>query len=185
MYISLKGRDWIGAFCDQFPWILVMLLAAVPVSGMVGLVEIPSMVNKVVIVIILLCAITIIVFAGRDIKNPAGRIGQGLFALYGNITGTFGDTLSYIRLFALGLATGIIASSVNTIAGMVWSSSKVGAIAVLLFGHPFNIMINALGGFIHSMRLQFVEFFTKFYEGGGTEFRPFKKEHVYVAVGDK
>jgi len=186
MYISLKGRDWIGAFCDQLPWILVMLLVAVPVLGIIG-VEVPSIAKKIAIGIMLLCALTIIVFAGRDIKNIAGRIGTGVFALYGNVTGTFGDTLSYMRLFALGLATGIIASSVNTIAGMLWTSTpgKIGAIAVLLFGHPFNITINALGGFIHSMRLQFVEFFTKFYEGGGTEFRPFKKEHVYVAVGDK
>jgi len=187
MYIYLKKRDWIGAFCDQLPWILVMLLAAIPVASMLGKIDVPPVVNKLVIGIILLCALTIVVFAGRDIKNIAGRIGTGVFALYGNLTGTFGDTLSYMRLFALGLATGIIASSVNTIAGMLWTSTpgKIGAIAVLIFGHPFNIAINALGGFIHSMRLQFVEFFTKFYEGGGTEFRPFKKEHVYVAVSDE
>lgn len=186
MYISLKGRDWVSAFCDQLPWILVMLLVSVPVMGMIG-VEVPSIAKNIAIGIILLCALVIVVFAGRDIKNIAGRIGTGIFALYGNVTGTFGDTLSYMRLFALGLATGIIASSVNTIAGMLWTSTpgKIGAIIVLLVGHPFNITINALGGFIHSMRLQFVEFFTKFYEGGGTEFRPFKKEHVYVAVGDK
>jgi V/A-type H+-transporting ATPase subunit I len=154
---------------------------------MLGKIDVPPVVNKLVIGIILLCALTIVVFAGRDIKNIAGRIGTGVFALYGNLTGTFGDTLSYMRLFALGLATGIIASSVNTIAGMLWTSTpgKIGAIAVLIFGHPFNITINALGGFIHSMRLQFVEFFTKFYEGGGTEFRPFKKEHVYIGISDE
>lgn len=186
MYISLKGRDWMSAFCDQLPWILIMLLAAVPVSGMVGI-EMPSAINKLALVVVLLCALVIVVFAGRDVKNPAGRIGSGVFALYGNITGTFGDTLSYMRLFALGLATGIIASSVNTIAGMVWGSApgKVAAILILAFGHPFNIAINALGGFIHSMRLQFVEFFTKFYEGGGTEFNPFKKKRVYIAVSDE
>jgi V/A-type H+/Na+-transporting ATPase subunit I len=186
MYISFKGRDWMGAFCDQLPWVLVMLLTAIPVLGIVGL-EVLPIVKNIALVLILLCAAIIVIFAGRDIKNPAGRIGQGIFALYGNVTGTFGDTLSYLRLFALGLATGIIATSVNTIAGMLWTSTpgKIAAIAVLIFGHPFNIAINALGGFIHSMRLQFVEFFTKFYEGGGTEFRPFKKEHVYVAVGDK
>jgi V/A-type H+-transporting ATPase subunit I len=186
MYISLKGRDWMGAFCDQLPWVLVMLLTAVPVLGIVGL-EVYPIVKNIAVGLILLCAFIIVVFAGRDIKNIAGRIGTGVFALYGNVTGTFGDTLSYMRLFALGLATGIIASSVNTIAGMLWTSTpgKIAAIAVLIFGHPFNIAINALGGFIHSMRLQFVEFFTKFYEGGGTEFRPFKKEHVYVAVSDE
>ncbi|MEK7397581.1 MAG: V-type ATP synthase subunit I [Candidatus Poribacteria bacterium] len=185
-YISLKSRDWMSAFCDQIPWVLIMLLAAVFVLGMIG-VEVPSMAKKIALAVIILCALIIVAFAGRDVKNIAGRIGSGIFAIYGNVTGTFGDTLSYMRLFALGLATGIIASSVNTIAGMLWTSTpgKIGAILVLIFGHPFNIAINALGGFIHSMRLQFVEFFTKFYEGGGTEFNPFKKKHIYIGISDE
>jgi len=186
MYIYLKERNWIGAFCNQLPWILVMLLA--PTLIMLSRMGVPPVVGKIGLAVILLCALTIVVFTGGDIKNPAGRIGMGLFGLYGNITGTFGDTLSYMRLFALGLATGIIASSVNAIAGMVWSESivsKVSAIAILLVGHPFNITINALGGFIHSMRLQFVEFFTKFYEGGGSAFQPFRRENVYITVSER
>lgn len=186
MYMSLRDRDWITAFCEKLPWILIMILAGVPVLGMVG-VDVPSLIKKVALVVILLCAFLVILFSGRDVKNPAGRIGSGIFALYTNVTGTFGDTLSYMRLFALGLATGIIASSVNTIAGMLWASTagKIAAILVLIFGHPFNIAINSLGGFIHSMRLQFVEFFTKFYEGGGTEFNPFRKKYVYIGISDE
>jgi len=187
LYMYIKERDWIGAFCNQLPWVLVMLVVAIPVLGMLGKANISPLISKLAIGFILLCLLMIVVFSNREIKNPVGRIGSGIFELYTRVTGTFGDTLSYMRLFALGLATGIIASSVNTIAGMMWTSTpgKIAAIVVLMFGHPFNITINALGGFIHSMRLQFVEFFTKFYEGGGTEFHPFKKEHVYIGISDE
>ena len=94
--------------------------------------------------------------------------------------------MSYLRLFALGLATGIIAGVVNEMASMLWGNpiGKVMAVGIFIGGHIFNLVINALGGFIHTARLQFVEFFTKFYEGGGEEFRPFKREHTYVKVVD-
>ena len=73
---------------------------------------------------------------------------------------------------------------INTMGVMMWGSliGKVAAIGIFVGGHIFNLVINALGGFIHTARLQFVEFFTKFYEGGGEEFRPFKREHTYVTV---
>ena len=184
MYICFKERDWIGAICDQLTWVLCMIL--VPVFILLRRSDAPSFISSVILIIILLCAFVILIFSGREIKNPAGRIGTGFFELYSRITGTFGDTLSYMRLFALGLATGIIASSINVIAGMLWTNpvGKIGAVAVLLFGHPFNMVINSLGGFIHSTRLQFVEFFTKFYEGGGREFKPFKRRHEYITVLD-
>lgn len=184
MYICFKERDWIGAICDQLTWVLCMIL--VPVFILLRRSDAPSFISSAILIIVLLCAFVILIFSGREIKNPAGRIGTGFFELYSKITGTFGDTLSYMRLFALGLATGIIASSINVIAGMLWTNpvGKIGAVAVLLFGHPFNMVINSLGGFIHSTRLQFVEFFTKFYEGGGREFKPFRRRHEYITVLD-
>ncbi|MDA1169345.1 MAG: V-type ATP synthase subunit I, partial [bacterium] len=94
------------------------------------------------------------------------------------------DMLSYSRLLALGLATGIIGLVVNLIASMVQDSIPVLGVvlagAVLLVGHVFNLGINALGAFIHSGRLQFVEFFPKFMEGGGVAFRPFGRIGKYV-----
>ena len=186
MYICLKDRDWVGFFADQLSWVLTMILAPIWILMAMGRIDAPSIITSIVKVIVGICLLAILLFSGREIKNPAGRIGTGFFELYSKVTGTFGDTLSYLRLFALGLATGIIASSINVIAGMLWTSpiGKVGAILVLIFGHPFNIVINSLGGFIHSTRLQFVEFFTKFYEGGGKEFQPFRKEHTYITVLD-
>lgn len=123
---------------------------------------------------------------GRKAKNPFMKIGGGILSLYGLI-GYMSDILSYSRLLALGLATSIIASVINLIAGLIielvpyvgWIIAAV----VLVGGHTFNITINTLGAFIHSSRLQFVEFFPKFMEGGvGRSFKPFRRESKYVKI---
>jgi V/A-type H+-transporting ATPase subunit I len=182
MYIDIRERDWAGAFYDQLPWLIAMILLAV--GAVLYVTEGLTLAVLVAGAVVLLCFLTIIVFAGRESGNPIARIATGGFELYSKLTGTIGDVLSYLRLFALGLATGIIASVVNTMAGMMWGSliGKVVAVGILAGGHLFNILINALGGFIHTTRLQFVEFFTKFYEGGGEEFQPFRREHTYITV---
>ena len=85
---------------------------------------------------------------------------------------------------SLGLATGVIAQVINTMAAMM-GKSIVGVIffiVVFLIGHTFNMAINLLGAYVHTNRLQFVEFFGKFYEGGGREFKPFKADTKYVKV---
>jgi V/A-type H+-transporting ATPase subunit I len=83
--------------------------------------------------------------------------------------------MSYCRLLALGLTTGILAVSFNMIAGMLWDIPAVGpvlTVLVLVLAHVFNFMINVLGAFVHAMRLLFVEWFGRFYEGGGRAFEP-------------
>lgn len=111
---------------------------------------------------------------GRSSKSIPGKILGGIASLY-SITGYFSDILSYSRLMALGLVTGIIATVINTI-GSIAGGGVVGAlifIPIFLFGHAINIGINALGAYVHVNRLQYVEFFSKFYEGGGKAFKPF------------
>ncbi len=129
-------------------------------------------------------ALAIVLFSDREKKNPILRIVSGIYTLYG-ATSYLGDVLSYLRLLALGLATGVIAVVVNIIAFMVGGIPYigwVGAIIILLGGHTFNIAINALGAFVHTTRLQYVEFFPKFFEGGGVAFRPLKREGKYTLV---
>jgi V/A-type H+-transporting ATPase subunit I len=115
-------------------------------------------------------------------RNPLTRLFGGLYSLYG-ISGYLGDVLSYSRLLALGLSTGVIAMVVNTLvktaSGIPWVGWFFAAL-VFVGGHLFNLAISFLGGFVHSMRLQFVEFFTKFFQAGGRPFRPLKMESKFV-----
>ena len=129
-------------------------------------------------------AAAIVLFSDREKKNPVLRVVSGLYTLYG-ATSYLGDVLSYLRLLALGLATGVIAVVVNIIAFMVGGIPYVGwlgAVIILVGGHTFNIAINALGAFVHTTRLQYVEFFPKFFEGGGVAFQPLRREGKYTLV---
>ncbi len=120
-------------------------------------------------------------------KNIIVKISKGLGSVYG-LVGYFSDILSYSRILALGLATGIIAAVINMIAvifkdmipipGVDWLIAGL----VLIIGHTGNLMINALGAFIHSARLQFVEYFSKFMEGGGRYFKPLAKKGRFIEI---
>lgn len=123
--------------------------------------------------------------ASRGQKNILLKPFVGVYGLYG-IVGYFSDALSYSRLLALGLASAIIGVVVNKMADLVATMIPVvGWIlvpVVLAGGHLFNMVINVLGSFIHSGRLQFVEFFTKFFEGGGRQFKPLKRVSDNVSL---
>src|SRR5699024_8134170 len=108
------------------------------------------------------------------------------YALYG-ISGYLSDVLSYSRLLALGLATGVIGTVINKMGSMA-GGGVFGAIVftlVFLFGHALNLAINALGAYVHTNRLQYVEFFVKFYEGGGRKFNPFSVKTKYYKFKEK
>jgi V/A-type H+/Na+-transporting ATPase subunit I len=115
------------------------------------------------------------------------RVGKALGSVYGLI-GYVGDILSYSRILALGLATGIIAAVINMIALIFKEMIPIPGLdlfiagVVLVVGHIGNLLINALGAFIHAARLQFVEFFSKFMEGGGRYFKPLEKNGRYIKV---
>jgi len=123
-----------------------------------------------------------VVFFASPKRNPVARFLGGLYNLY-DISKYLGDVLSYTRLLALGLATGVIAMVVNTLArtalGIPWVGWLFAAL-VFVGGHLFNLAISFLGGFVHSMRLQFVEFFIKFFQAGGKAFKPFRLESKFV-----
>ncbi len=123
----------------------------------------------------------VVLFASPK-RNPLLRFLGGLYGLY-DISKYLGDILSYCRLLALGLSTSVIAMVVNTLCQTALKIPVLGWVAapvIFLGGHLFNLAISFLGGFVHSMRLQFVEFFTKFYESGGRPFRPLAFEGKYV-----
>ena len=107
----------------------------------------------------------------------------GLWNLYGT-TSYLADILSYSRLLALGLASAVIAQVFNMLGRMLGKGvvGVIGFIVVAVIGHTVNFLINALGSFVHASRLQYVEFFGKFYEGGGTPFRPLKRDTKHVKI---
>jgi V/A-type H+-transporting ATPase subunit I len=123
-----------------------------------------------------------VVFFAAPSRNPLSRFFGGLYSLYG-ISGYLSDTLSYSRILALGLSTGVIGMVINNLTATAFRIPVAGwVLAPVIFvgGHLFNLGIGFLGGFVHSMRLQFVEFFTKFYKGGGRPFKPLRLENRYV-----
>jgi len=191
MFVGLKQRKAKEAVFSQVPWLMLLLglvltgLIKSPEIVLLGLVkESPLGGLWVPAAKVLLIAGVCGMFVQPGSGNVLKRLGIGLYSLYG-IIGCFGDILSYVRLFALGLATLAMAVAINTMAGMVMGMSKFGiilAIPIFVGGHLFNMAINVLSGFIHTVRLQFVEFFTKFYQGGGRTFRPFAIENRYVEI---
>ena len=126
----------------------------------------------------------LILTQGRSNKNIILKVAGGVISLY-DLIGYFSDILSYSRLFALGLSTAVLAVVVNNFVMLFKDIPIIGIIAaalVFILGHLFNMIISGMGAFIHSTRLQYVEFFTKFYEGGGTPFKPFKVITKYIKV---
>ena len=174
-YIMIKrGHPWQALFDVGFWYFLLIGLPLTLVGGVVG---------QVGMYFAIAGAIGLVLTQGRDKKNIVMKFLGGVISLYG-ITGYFSDVLSYSRIMALGLATGVIATVVNTMGAMV-GNSFIGVIVfvmVFIFGHTLNLAINALGSYVHTSRLQYVEFFGKFFEGGGKAFNPLKINTQYVNV---
>ncbi|NLC68756.1 MAG: V-type ATP synthase subunit I [Clostridiaceae bacterium] len=129
--------------------------------------------------------ILLVLTQGRHEKNIIKRLFKGVGSLY-NTVGFVSDVLSYSRLLALGLATGVISSVVNTMGTMLGFSIPGIILLTVAFviGHLFNLLINTIGAFVHASRLQYVEFFGKFYEGGGKPYKPFKINTKYINIVD-
>jgi V/A-type H+-transporting ATPase subunit I len=126
-------------------------------------------------------AVLIVLTHGRSEKNPVMKILKGFLGLY-DLISYVSDLLSYSRILALGLAAGVIAQVVN-ILGTMGGPTPVGFIALVVafvIGHLLNIAINVLGTFVHTSRLQYIEFFNKFYEDGGVPFEPALPSEKYT-----
>lgn len=139
----------------------------------------------------------LILTQGRHSKSVLGKLFGGIASLY-DLTGYLSDILSYSRLMALGLAGGVLGSVFNTMGGMLggaflgtenpvlWFIGFVAGlalfIAVFAFGHAFNMAINVIGTYVHAARLQYIEYFGKFYDSGGKEFAPLEINTKYVDI---
>lgn len=192
-YMYLKEKQFMDFFCDVVLWyvfligLIMMLLPSqmfVSMSQM-DIVFSPAM-NTLAKGLAIAGAVGLLLMSGRSSKNVVLRLALGAYDLY-NVTGWLSDILSYSRLLALGLATGVIASVLNQMGSMAGGGVFGAIVFILVFivGHLFNMGINVLGAYVHTNRLQYVEFFGKFYEGGGRKFAPFKAITNYVDIKEE
>ena len=179
-YMQIKEGKWLDAVCDEGFWYITILGLIAWLGGGTVSTALP----KVGMYMSIIGAAGLLLTGGRHNKG-FGKITGGLSNIY-SITSYMSDILSYARLLALGLATGVIAQVVNTM-GTLFGGGFGGLIALVLIfilGHALNLAINALGAFIHSSRLQYVEFFGKFYLDGGEPFDPFRRKTKYIKLED-
>ena len=138
-------------------------------------------------------ALLIIFYQWNVNRDYSLKIFWSIFGIYSIVTGNFlADTLSFSRIFALGLTGGLLGMAINTmllpkgpISGVGGVMSALFSILLLCFGHLVNMAISILGAYVHTSRLQYLEFFTKFFEGTGRPFRPFKQETKYIFLAEK
>ena len=186
--ILWKEGKRFDAICEVVP-IYITILGVAPFGANL-LTPVPQQLIRIGSYMAIAGAVLIVLTAGRSSKNIFMRFFGGIYGLYNTATGYLSDILSYSRLLALGLATGSIASVINMMAVMPQNVviKAVMLIVVGIIGHLANMAINLLGAYVHTDRLQFVELFSKFYEGGGRPFKPlhsdtkyfkFEKENIY------
>lgn len=193
-FMLIRDKKYLDFFCDVVLWyvfLVGLLLMLIPSSLFAAISQMdpsafPPVMSTVGKVMAVIGLIGLILMSGRANKNPVLRLALGLYDVY-NVTGWLSDVLSYSRLLALGLATGVIASVVNQMGSMAGDGILGAIIFILVFivGHTLNLAINLLGAYVHTNRLQYVEFFGKFYEGGGKPFEPFFANTKYVDVKEE
>ena len=160
--------------------ILILGGVAIGVFSLLGVLE-KSGVKIAIIAVGALSAL--LIFFLRDLKkNPLLNFGAGLWESYNTATGLLSDVLSYLRLYALGLAGSLLGSAFNDLAVMVRGDGGFGwvfFVLLLIVGHTLNIAMAGLGAFVHPLRLNFLEFFKNSnYEGSGRKFSPLAKENT-------
>ena len=182
-YMLIRDGKSLEAVYDVLFWYMALI------GGMLFLIfklmNLSAVVANVSMWVMIAGMAGIVLTGGREAKGVGAKLGGGLYSLYG-ISSYVGDFVSYSRLMALGLSGGFIASAINMIAGMI-SGNWFGMIfvpVILIGGHLFNMFLSFLGAYVHTSRLMYVEYFGKFYEGGGKPFKDFRTESKYINMDD-
>lgn len=181
MYRNLRDGYIVDAIFDQGLWLLLIISGVLLAVTFFG-VETPL--GPMVQYLFVAALIGLVATQGRKQKSIPKKMLSGFASLYG-IIGLLSDGLSYLRLFALGIGTYILAMVFNTLASLAGDIPYVGIVfmvVILIIAHIFILFMNGLSAFVHSLRLQYVEFFPKFFEGGGMPFKPFGMDTKYVNV---
>ena len=181
-YINVRDGKFMDAVFDVGFWFMALIGGGLYlISIVVGL---SFTVKNISLAFMILGMVGIVLTGGRDATSIPGKLAGGFYSLYG-ISSYVGDFVSYSRLMALGLSGGFIATAINMMVDMLFAKGIlgiIGGIIVFVVGQLFNVFLSILSAYVHSIRLTYVEFFGKFYEGGGTRFRLFRNKSKYIEV---
>jgi V/A-type H+-transporting ATPase subunit I len=181
----VKDGRLVDGLCEKMTWVVFLISVMLWILAANGI--LPQAIGGPSKFVFIAVCIVIIGFSDRKIPSKPVRFASGFYNLYGS-TSYVGDILSYLRILALGLASGVIAVVINVICKLAWDIPYVGFIvAAIIFvgGHIFNLVISSLGAFVHTLRLNYAEFFPKFFQSGGLLFSPFKMEPSYTIFNDE
>jgi V/A-type H+-transporting ATPase subunit I len=179
-YLNIRDGKPLDALFDVGFWYMALIGAILLLLTTTG--TLSGGIKNVAIVIMVIGMAGIVLTGGRSSEGIGGKIGGGLYSLYG-ISSYVGDFVSYSRLMALGLSGAFIASAINMMVEMLCGMGIfgiIGGIVVFVVGHSFNVFLSVLSGYVHSIRLTYVEFFGKFYEGGGKAFKLLQSKPKYT-----
>ena len=182
-YSNWKKKDYANAYTTHIGWLAIIFgLILYLVGSMILNIPILATIGSYVAII---AAVLIIIVSMLTSSNKFAGLASGLYNLYG-ISGYVGDVVSYTRLMALAVSGGSIAAAFNMLVTFLPPVARVTVGILLLIAlHGLNIFLTFLGAYVHGLRLQFVEFFGKFYEGGGKPLKPFKTYEKYIETKQK
>ena len=193
MAVKIKHKQYLSAWLADFPWIIVFLGFVLAIFNLAldmaayepyNALRLPDIVSQIALYVCLAALAVALVCAGLGTKGFLGKVIKSFGSAYG-IINYFSDIMSYIRVFGLMLSSAIMASVVNQLGAMVSGNGGFGyvlAALVLVFAHIFNLAMGVLSVYIHNGRLQYVEFFGKFYTGDGQLFVPFGSDAKYSLI---
>jgi V/A-type H+-transporting ATPase subunit I len=183
IYAKVRNGDIPGGVFDALPWALISFSAAyLALQMLMG----GSLSLQSPAIYVILASVVLVLFTHGRSHRGFGKVIYGIAGVYG-IVNILSDALSFIRLFALGLSTYVLAYVFNLLANLSRGIPYLGIVLfviILLIGHAFIFLMSGIGSFVHSLRLQYVEFFGKFFEGGEKTFRPFKSETRFFKRGE-
>ena len=193
MAVKIKHKQHLAAWLADFPWIIVFVGFVLAIFNAAldmaayepyEVLRLPDIVSKVALYVCLGALAVALIFAGLGSKGILGKLIKSFGSAYG-IINYFSDIMSYIRVFGLMLSSAIMGQVINTLSSMILSGGGLGylfAAIVLIVAHLFNLVMGILSVYIHNGRLQYVEFFGKFYTGDGQLFVPFGSDTRYSLV---
>jgi len=183
-YGNIRRKEYLAVLLDQAP--IFLLLAGLTGIGLIFLKTLSPEAIKPSLALVGAGAVIILAAHGRHEPSLAGKVGFGVLSLYTAATGYLSDILSYSRLWALGLVTAAMASTVNLIAAtmgkLIPVVGVVFAVFIIVGGHLLTLLVNTLGAFVHPVRLVFVEFFSKFFRSTGKPFQPLASENRFTVI---